>query len=399
MGSPFNNPSEELDFSFTPTAPVVHAPLDFSEDKKEPIEPNPIDPLVKEPVVTTPTSPSTTVNSDSGINIDDIPDNDKTVEFTANEEPPIPEGLDYLAVINKLSEVGIIEEGYEDFDPNADPNEDVLIKLIQHNSNKARENALEEFIGELSPFTQRILSFDLTSKGQNVENYLKTLLNENSIKSLNVENEYDREKIVRTYYEDENWTAEELEEKIADLKQVGLLEKEARKLKPKLDEKAEKIAKSQEEAEQGLRQVENGRKQYYFGRLNEALQKGTVEGVRLNKEDAERVAQLLLVEDVPIQLPEGRTVKMSFLESEIFRHKYSKNGSIETLILAGLLLTNKEKFMQEFSKIAKTEATKEFVNGHKYNIAAKAGLNNTSQEQKTPQSPKKDIPWNFKTNK
>ena len=154
----------------------------------------------------------------------------------------------YLTLINKLTEAGIIEAAYEDFDAEAEPDEEMLTKLLTHNQALAVEKEMEDFFSSLSDTTRRILEFDINSedKGQ-ITTYLQTLVEENNIKSLSIENEFDQEKILREWYRSEElYTQAEVDEKLSDLKDANLLEKEAKRIKPKLDLKAEEIAKVKE---------------------------------------------------------------------------------------------------------------------------------------------------------
>jgi len=161
----------------------------------------------------------------------------ETIDITPEEEEVtevISESNGYLQTINALHDLGIIEETYEGFDPEEEPTLEIQNKLIQHNLELKQAKAVEEFVEAISPLAQRILSFDLNSKGENLQLYLKTLVEENSIKELKVENEYDQEKIVRMWYSDENYTPEEIEEKIEELRTscATILENSAPGLEP-----------------------------------------------------------------------------------------------------------------------------------------------------------------------
>lgn len=300
----------------------------------------------------------------------------------------------YLKIINKFFDKGIFdtENVYEGFDQDTEPSEEVLERFIEHNYELRDKKVIEDFIGGISPLTQRILEYDLNSGGQGTSQYLRTLLEENNIKSLNVENEYDQEKIVRLWYQNEDWSAEEIEEKVEDLKTASLLAKEASKVKPKLDAKAEAIAKKEEEAQRMLKQIELRRKEEFFDKVESIIKTGTVDNIKIGREDAEKIMSLLFVDDVPVNLPEGKELRMNYLEAEIFRHKYSNKGNPNLLIQIAYLLSNPEKFYKQFADAAKTQEVNEFVKEQKYNITTKSApvIEKTKKDKKET----RNVPWN-----
>lgn len=312
------------------------------------------------------------------------------VEITLDEEKPEENENEYannpyLLTINTLIDKGLFdaENVYEGFDESTEPSEEVLEKFIAHNMEIRERKALEEFLDSVSPLTQRILQYDLDSKGQSLDFFLKTLIEESNIKSLDPTNEYDREKIVRMWYKDEDFTGEEIEEKIQDLKTAGLLEKEANRLKPKLDARAEAIAKQQEESQRNLAQIENQRRQIFYSRVEDEIKSGKIDDIPVSKEDATKIIQLLLAEEVTVKAG-GREMKMSALEAEVFKHKYSNNGDIKLLLKTAYLLTNPDKFYKYYAEKATTKEVNNFITNHKYGI------------KKSVQQPadKKVVPWN-----
>lgn len=298
----------------------------------------------------------------------------------------------FLSAINELTTAGIIEEAYEGFDPDVEPNTEVLKKLLEHNLELRDRKTLGEFVESVSPLTQRIISYDL-NKGENLEGFLRTIIEENNIKSLSVENEYDREKIVRMWYSDEDYTPEEIEEKIEELKASSLLEKEASRVKPKLDARAEAIAKQEEENQAALRKMELQREEQFFNKVEELVSTGKVGNINLSKETAQKVMTLLLLKDVKVRLPQGKEVKMNYLDAEIMRHKYSNQGDPALLIQAAYLLSDPEGFYKQFANAAKTEEVNKFTKEQKYLFATQSQPKVETKEKKKPQE---EVKWRLK---
>ena len=369
----FNNPVKVTDTEFQDLLSLDFADPTEKEEKKE--EPK------KEPA-----TPSTSTTKEE--------EEDKTgVDFEEEKEEE-EKGFNYESVINALADKGFIKEAYEGFDED-DVTEETLIKLLTHNIEKEKEGEFDNFISTLSPLTQRLLEFDVNAdpkqKGAQVESYLKTLIEENSIKSLDPENEYDQEKIVKQWYKSkEGYTPNEIEEKVQELKEAGLLAKESKRIKPKLNEEAESIARKQEEDQRNLKLMKERFDEQYNEKVINVLKTGKVGGINLSKEEATNLYSYMTADEVPVNIG-GKVTTMSHLEALLFFNKHHENGSIENLALATLLLTNPEKFEKEYSKKMETKVTEEFVKTHKYNNKIKTG--EAKETKKNAPEPR----WRFAT--
>lgn len=295
--------------------------------------------------------------------------------LSLEEEEETEEVSPLVNAINKLHEAGLIEEAYEGFDEEEEINEDVVQKLLEHNFNKKLTTQINEFVDQFSDLTRRVMKYDFDAKGKNVDSYLRTLVEEHSIKSLDVTNEYDQEKIVRQWYEKQEFSDDEIADKLSDLKDSGKLEKEAKLIKPKLDKVAAEIASEKEKEQEQIRQFEEKMREDYNKRVIEKLSTGNVSGIKLNREDAQTLYQVLTNENVTMNVA-GKEVKMPALEALIYHNKFDKKGSLENVILATLLLTNPEKFEQEYEKKGSMSVTRKFVSEHKYNNKTKVGKTN-----------------------
>lgn len=310
------------------------------------------------------------------------------VEEKSNEEEEELSGVE--KTIEYLHSKGIITDAYEGFDDEEQYDDDTLVKLIEHNFDKRLDEQLMSFVEERSPLTQRILQYDVTSKGKGIDSFIKSLIEEANIKSLNPENEYDQEKIIGEFYKKEGFEQSEIEERIKDFKDNNLLEREAKRLKPKLDAFAEKIAKEKEEQETKARQVEEKVKEDYRKRVVENLKKGEISGIKLNRDEAGTLYSILTNEDFKVTLPNGKVEIMPALEAILYHHRFDQKGSLENVMLAALLLTNREKFDEQYTKKATTEVTKRFIREHTQNNNTKIGQTQTVKPKVEPTG---SIPW------
>ena len=288
------------------------------------------------------------------------------------QEEPIGDEK-YVTLVNTLADLGY-KEVWEGFNPDEPLTEEVVNEFIEFNINKKVQDSFDDFFTGLSDYSKRVLTFDVNSKGKDVDQFLRTLVEENNIKSLDIESDYDQEKIVRQWYKNEDkFTLEEIEDKVKELKDSALLEKEAKRLKPKLDAEAENIAKQKEEEQRNLRELEKKVSEDYNNRVIETLKKGEIGGIKLSKEDTTQIYSFLTNDEMEVTTHGGQKVTMTPLEAILFYNKYDKKGSVERLALATLLLTNPEKFEKTYKQQALTKVTNEVVEGIKEGNRLKIG--------------------------
>lgn len=306
----------------------------------------------------------------------------------------------YTSLVNSLADKGILKEAYDGFDPEADADEEVLTKLIQYNTEKKVEEEMDEFFSSLSEETKRILNYDLTAKGKNIKEYLSVLLEEQNIKDLNISDPYDQERILREWYRNkEGFNQQEVNEKIETLRDAGILEKEAKMIKPKLDKAAEEIAIQKEEEQKALRELENRVREDFSSRLIDTIKTGRVGGITLSKEDATKIHTVLTTDEIEVTTHGNKKVMMSPMEAIVFFNKYDKKGSLENLALATLLLLDPEKFDKEYSRKAQTEESAKFKTQAKYsnlNIKEDPARKVPDSKSAKPAPDARKIKWNLK---
>jgi len=271
-----------------------------------------------------------------------------------------------------------------------------VTNLISHNLELEREKTLERFFDSVTPLTQRIISYDVDSKGQDVDQYIRTLGEAQSIKSLNIENELDQDRIIRTWYQKEGWDTIEIDDKIGELKQAGLLSKEAGRIKPKLDIAAEEIAKVKEEEKRREREIETQHRDAYLQRVEKVLSKDKIGALQFSKEELKELGSALVSDNTEIPLPNGKKITMPYIEAVIYAHRYSNRLPTENLVLATFLLTQPEKFEEKYRKMIETKVNNEVIKDIKYDNQKKSGQINVVDKGKKEMV--KETPWKLKTN-
>ena len=358
----FNNPVEISQTEFQDFLSLDFKPEDIKPENKEENKPD--------------TKPEENKEEKPTPTLEEKVDTPPSLEINKTETKP--EVINYTEVVNVLADKGIIEESYEGFNENQDADQETLIKLIEHNLDKKIEDGITDFLSNTSELTRRILEFDINSKDKKeITSFLKTLVEEDNIKSLDVSNEYDQEQILRQWYKHkEDFNDEEIDDKIRTFKEAGILEKEAKLVKPKLDQQAQKIAQEKEEEQRKFTEFESSLRANFSDRLIKTFndKKSTIGSLGLSKEEAAQIHSLLTSDDVEITLYGNKKVKMSPLEATVLYNKFDKKGNIENLALATLLLINPEKFDKVYSSKAKKEETETFIKQHKYNNALKRAV-------------------------
>lgn len=384
--------TQTIDLGLTFSDPLEKATeLDFSlggpnKDPKEPekvITPDPVVPVV--PVIEPQKS-----EEDTGISFD--------LEDKKEEENQ-PLVNEYVNVANSLADsiFGGNLKPFEGFDENEEPTLEVISKLIAHNIDLAKDEAIQDFYAnDISPITQRIIDFDLESRDPNeILSFMKGLVEEDKIKTLSLDNEFDQETIVRTWFQNENWTTVEVEEKISDLKTAGLLSKEATRIKPKLDQKAEEVARKKEEGVKEMKAVEQSRRQQFLGKVQTTLKSQKIGEVALTAEETKRLTAIMDSNPIPVNLPNGSKTEMPYLEALIAYNRFSDKGDVETLALAALLLSDRKSFDEKYKRVIENKVTNEFVKDHKYDTSSKSGqLKTAPKETPTKQTSR----WSLKVN-
>jgi hypothetical protein len=282
--------------------------------------------------------------------------------------------------INSVAELfGGELEPHEDYDESEPVTVDLLKKLIDHNLNIQREKTVEDFVSNLSPKVKGLIEFDLSiNEGDpdtdaKILSYIQSLTTQMDIKNLNVENEYDQESIVKKWYEREGWSDEEIAEKVKDLKDTSLLKKEATRVKPKLEQKAnEEIAKKEKEERSRLDQ-EKQLDSNYWTKVQTAIKDGKINDIKLSREEMEQILRYMGTEKRSYNTPIGKAVTPP-LEAIINYYRYAPNADVNVLAEAVLLLTNPTLYRAKKTQVIKAEETKKFINEHKQNNLSLSGV-------------------------
>jgi len=198
--------------------------------------------------------------------------------------------------VSKRSNIGhifktLIEKdklvGFDDDRSFDDYSEDDWEELIDANlEEKARQirNETPKQFFESLPEELQIAARYVAEGGQDMKGLFQTLARTEETRSLNVKNEKDQEKIILDYLTATGYgTSEEIQEEIEIWKDLGKLEQQASKFKPKLDTMQEQVVSQKLKQQQLKRQQQERASQTYMQNVYDTLSGGEVNDVKMGK--------------------------------------------------------------------------------------------------------------------
>lgn len=161
--------------------------------------------------------------------------------------------------------------------------EELIEANLEERASQVRRETPKQFFESL-PQELQIAARYVADGGRDLKGLFSTLAQSEEKKSLDVKNENDQEVIIRDYLQATGYgTAEEIAEEIEIWKDLGKLEQQASKFKPKLDKMQEKvIAQKLQEQEMRKKQQEQASQQYMENVYN-TLKEGSLGDIKVDR--------------------------------------------------------------------------------------------------------------------
>ena len=161
--------------------------------------------------------------------------------------------------------------------------EELIQANLEEKANQVRRETPKQFFASL-PEELQVAARYVADGGQDLKGLFSTLAQVEKTKELSIKKEQDQETIIREYLGATGYgTQEEISEEIEIWKDLGKLEKQASKFKPKLDKMQEKVvAKKIQEQELKKKQQEQASKQY-MSSVYETLKDGNLGDIKVDK--------------------------------------------------------------------------------------------------------------------
>tara|TARA_R100000322_G_scaffold80605_1_gene50427 strand:- start:208 stop:1536 length:1329 start_codon:yes stop_codon:yes gene_type:complete len=160
-------------------------------------------------------------------------------------------------------------------------------ELIQANmderANKVRRETPKQFFDSL-PQELQVAAKYVADGGQDLKGLFKTLAQVEETRSLDMSTEKGQEHIVREYLTATGYgSAEEVNEEIEIWKDLGKLEKQASKFKPKLDKMSEAVVAKKLQEQEMKRAQQQKASENYMANVYHTLKDGKINDMKINK--------------------------------------------------------------------------------------------------------------------
>ena len=266
--------------------------------------------------------------------------------------------------------------------------EELIEANMQEVANKVRRETPKQFFESL-PQELQIAARYVAEGGTDLKELFKTLASVEETRTLDVSKERDQEMIIKDYLSATGYgTMDEIEEEIELWKDLGKLEQQASKFKPKLDKMQEKvIARKLEEQEMRRKQQEQASKQY-MSNVYETLKGGKLGDLKVDKKTQAMLYNGLVQPNFP---------SVSGRNTNLLGHLLEKYQFVEpnyTLISEALWLLSdpngyKSKIMEKGAQKSIENTVRKLKTEQSSRKTTSLGVRN--QEENNKRSPKKKI--------
>ena len=222
------------------------------------------------------------VNIDEVINsIDEITEEDEKKETRGRKK--ISGITDVFSKLIKDDKIVPFDDDKELEDYTAKDWEELIQANLEEKANQVRRETPKQFFDSL-PQELQIAARYVADGGQDMKGLFATLASVEENRQLSTKNEKDQERIITEYLSATGYgNSEEIAEEIEIWKDLGKLESQANKFKPKLDKMQEKVvARKLQEQELKKKQQEQASQQY-MKNVYETLKSGSIGEIKLDK--------------------------------------------------------------------------------------------------------------------
>jgi hypothetical protein len=215
--------------------------------------------------------------------------------------------------------------------------------------------------------------------GNDLKGLFRALAQVEEVRAMDPTDENDQEFIIRQYLQARGESAEDIEEEIVTIKDLGTLEKKAKQYKPKLDQMQEEIVESQLLEQEARQQQQQEAAQAYVQNVFEALRPAEINGLKLDKKIQAQLYSGLTQPQYP---------SISGRPTNQLGHLLEKYQFVEPnypLIAEALwLLSNPEEYRAQLQKQGKNAAVEQTVRALKTEQSRKNVSTYQEEEEQRP---------------
>ncbi len=234
---------------------------------------------------------------------------------------------------------------------------ELLEANFQERENKVRQETPQQFFESLPEELQYAAKY-VADGGQDLKGLFRALAEAEETRELSIDSESGQEEIIRQYLLNTGFgTPEEIAEEIDTWKDLGKLEQQAKKFKPKLDAMQEEILMDKLAEQEQMKKQQEAAARQYMQNVYEALKPGEVNGIKLDKKTQAALYQGLVQPNYPSY--------MSGKKTNLLGHLLEKYQFVEPnyglIAEAAWLLSDPEGYRNKVQEIGKTKAVEKTV--------------------------------------
>lgn len=233
-------------------------------------------------------------------------------------------------------------------------------ELIEANfkevENKVKSETPKEFFESLPEELQYAAQYVMNG-GSDLKGLFRALSTVEEYRELDPRNEGDQEVIVREYLVATGFgNTEDIDEEIQNWKDLGRLEQQANKFKPKLDKMQEEVIAQKLAQQEQLQQQQQRASEQYMENVYNALKPGEINGIKLDKKTQSQLYAGLVQPNYP---------SISGKSTNLLGHLLEKYQFVEpnySLISEALwLLSDPDGYRNKIMDVGKTKAVESTV--------------------------------------
>lgn len=326
----------------------------------------------------TPAAPVTKDDIDDILNTADDNDGDKS---SAGRPKVDKSGL--VETMSKLIEEGLIIP-FEDEKPMEEYSvkdwKELLEANFQEREKSVRQETPQKFFESL-PEELQVAAKYVADGGQDLKGLFKALAHVEEFREMSPEDPTDQEIIVRNYLRATGFGDDsEIDEEITTWKDLGKLEQQAKKFKPKLDAMQEQVVAEQLARQEQMKKQQQEAADAYVGNVYEALKTADLNGLKLDKKTQAQLYSGLVQPQYP---------SISGRPTNLLGHLLEKYQFVEPnypLIAEALwLLSDPQAYRQNLMKQGKNDAVAQTVRQLKTEQANKTASSSYEEDDSKPQ--------------
>ena len=218
--------------------------------------------------------------------LDDLLKLDETNDEKSSTGRPRVDKSGLVDTMSKLIEEGLIipfddEKSMEEY--SVKDWKELLEANFQERENKIRQETPQQFFEALPEELQYAAKY-VADGGTDLKGLFQVLAHVEQVREMNPEDSNDQEFIVRNYLAATGFgNDEEIDEEISTWKDLGKLEQQAKKFKPKLDAMQEQVVQQQLQRQEAMRVQQEQAADAYVHNVYEALKVSEINGLKLDR--------------------------------------------------------------------------------------------------------------------